>query len=68
MAVNQNVYTINFCSVCYLAGEFARMLIKKFRAEQEAKNGVKEGARKQDERNILCVQIAGLCHNLGMCN
>ena len=43
--------------MCYLAGEFASMLIKKLRK--------REGIQKEDEVHILCIQIAGLCHDLG---
>ena len=40
------------CRVSYLAGEFARML------QQQPGLDI-------DEVDILCVEIAGLCHDLG---
>ena len=41
-------------SVCYLAGEFARMLQRK-QPELEI-----------TDKDVLCVEIAGLIHDLGM--
>ena len=65
---------IHAIRVCYLAGEFARMLIKKFREEQgtcaeeqsaeERRQSIEE-QQKIDNINILCIEIAGLCHDLG---
>lgn len=49
--------------VCYLAGEFARMLIKKLRKGQSVEEQHKN--EKEDKINILCIEIAGLCHDLG---
>ena len=51
--------------VGYLAGEFAKQLIAKKR-ESESEYGADD--RKRDEKNILCIQVAGLCHDLGMYN
>ena len=104
---------IHAIRVCYLAGEFARMLIKKFREEQgtcseeqsaeeqsaeeqsadqsteeqsaeeqsaEEQSAEEQSAEEQsaeerrqsieeqqkiDNINILCIEIAGLCHDLG---
>ena len=41
-------------SVCYLAGEFARML------------QTKQPELKITDKDVLCVEIAGLIHDLGM--
>ena len=41
------------CRVCYIAGEFARCLQRK-QPELEI-----------TDKDVLCVQIAGLCHDLG---
>ena len=41
------------CRVCYLAGQLATAL-KKRQKELEI-----------DKKDILCVEIAGLCHDLG---
>ena len=41
------------CSVCYIAGEFARCLQRK-QPELEI-----------TDKDVLCIQIAGLCHDLG---
>ena len=49
--------------VCYLAGEFARMLIKKLREEQSTEEQRKY--EESDKIDILCIEIAGLCHDLG---
>uniref|UniRef100_A0A7N5ZQM4 HD/PDEase domain-containing protein n=1 Tax=Anabas testudineus TaxID=64144 RepID=A0A7N5ZQM4_ANATE len=45
--------------VAYLAGELAQAL--KTKHDEEGENLI-------DEKDILCVQIAGLCHDLGECN
>ena len=42
-----------------MAGKFARMLIRKLREECD------EELSKEDKINILCIEIAGLCHDLG---
>ena len=49
-----------------MAGEFARMLITKLR-ERDLKQDEKKLVvlTEEDEKNILCIQIAGLCHDLG---
>lgn len=47
----------SFTSVCYLAGEFLRTL-------RDNHNG-KEKDLEITDKDILCVQIAGLCHDLG---
>ena len=52
-----------FYRVSYLAGEFARILIRKLREDQSKVEPWKFD--KDDEMNILCVEIAGLCHDLG---
>ena len=49
--------------VCYLAGKFACMLIKKLREEQSTKEQRKY--EESDKIDILCIEIAGLCHDLG---
>ena len=49
--------------VCYLAGKFARMLIRKLREEQSAEERHKHET--SDKIDILCIEIAGLCHDLG---
>ena len=41
-------------SVCYLAGEFARML------------QTKQPELRITDKDVLCVEIAGLIHDLGM--
>lgn len=46
-------YNISFISVCYLAGEF----IEHFRETQPELD--------ISEQDILCVKIAGLCHDMG---
>ena len=52
--------------VCYLAGEFATMLIKKLREGEKFESAEKQVEKEEeDKRNILCIQIAGLCHDLG---
>jgi HD superfamily phosphohydrolase len=42
--------------VCYLAGEFLKALLN---------NNYESGQLDINEKDILCVQIAGLCHDLG---
>ena len=50
--------------VCYLAGKSARMLIKKLREEQSTEEQRKH--QESDKIDILCIEIAGLCHDLGI--
>ena len=46
-----------------MAGEFARMLIKRLREEQSTEEQRKY--EESDKIDILCIEIAGLCHDLG---
>lgn len=54
-------------SVCYLAGEFAYSLKRKI--EEDMKNVPEEEKHlwRFTEEEVLCIQIAGLCHDLGIC-
>ena len=45
-------------SVAYLAGEYARMLQRRYAGDKKFKI---------IDDDILCVEIAGLCHDLGKC-
>lgn len=57
--------SIPYYRVCYLAGEFARSLKQKM--EEDVKNIPDEEKHLWvfTEEEILCTQIAGLCHDLG---
>ena len=82
--MSERIIFIEWFSVCYLAGEYARILIEKYRMDEEKskkkQDEVREGddvkrklkeledfklKREEDRVNILCIQIAGLCHDLG---
>jgi len=47
--------SIMLCRTCHLAGKFIRRL----------KAQDKENAHNITDEDILCVEIAGLCHDLG---
>ena len=49
------------CRVSYLAGELLKYLV------ENAKECRREDPPKITELDVLCVQIAGLCRNLGKC-
>ena len=55
--------------VCYLAGEFARHLQIQLLRDSESKVVKDEPDWKSlcvfEDNEVLCVQIAGLCHDLG---
>ena len=46
--------SVCFTRVAYLAGK----LVEKIRAKQDSSLGI-------TDRDVLCVKIAGLCHDLG---
>ena len=48
------------CRVCYLAGQLAKELRTKLAKElKKPENDI------VTDKDILCVQIAGLCHDIG---
>ena len=57
-----------FCiySVAYIAGEFGNHLKKQFEAEIKYKKLSEKDPRAVSEEEVLCLQIAGLCHDLGI--
>ena len=65
---DNNVYT-KLSRVCYLAGEFAKSLKEKI--EEDSKT-VKSDQEKKlwtfTDEELICVQVAGLCHDLGVYN
>ena len=53
-------------SVSYVAGRFARSLQQQLQKDKEkAKEDYKSMYRFDDEE-VLCAEIAGLCHDLGI--
>ena len=62
MLHDKGITNVCYDRVGYLAGEFARKLITKMRESEKLTDEI----RKEDETNILCIQVAGLCHDLGM--
>ena len=52
--------------VCHIAGEFGRFLMSQ---NKEAKEKWPKDTESTNitEKEILCLQIAGLCHDLGNC-
>ena len=62
------LYVIHDISVCHLAGVFARSLKEKLEKDAQIIPIHETQERKQyrfEEEEVLCVQIAGLCHDLG---
>ena len=55
------------CSVCYIAGEFGLFLKHQFEEEVKYNNLGRDSPRAVSEEEVLCLQIAGLCHDLGIC-
>ena len=52
-----------FVSVCHLAGEFVKHLRQ---PSQDAKTNIALDLITPEEEK--CIRIAGLCHDLGMCD
>ena len=51
--------------MCYLAGEFAKSLKEKIEKDKKnAQADIMEWEFKDEE--IICAQVAGLCHDLGI--
>ena len=58
---------MSFYRVCHLAGKLAQHLQK--RIENDRKDPVLKVKLKDcvmDNNDLLCIEIAGLCHDLGM--
>ena len=53
--------------VCYLAGEMVEMLKCQLHDEHE-KKGLHSDIVPITDQDVLCVKIAGLCHDLGKIN
>lgn len=54
------------CSAAYLAGRLGKVLQEKQQKDLEKEPYLREKQEIQDQ-DILCVQIAALCYNLGEC-
>ena len=65
------IIIFNYFSVCFLAGQFVRELKK--RLDQELDERLKDNEFDENinekcritSKDILCVELAGLCHDLG---
>lgn len=57
-------YACMICSVFHLAGEFARHLQRQAKSDFPNKMEGNKFALFTDEE-VMCVEIAGLCHDLG---
>ena len=56
--------------MCYLAGEFAKSLKEKVEEDSKIAKPDSEDEKKLwtfTDEEITCVQVAGLCHDLGAC-
>lgn len=53
-------YYLKLFSVCHLAGEF----VKSLKHDQQFDKCLKD-EQKINDKDVLCIQIAGLCHDLG---
>ena len=51
-------------SVCHIAGEFGHFLKNQLEEAKRMKKWPHESLT-LDEEEVLCLQIAGLCHDLG---
>ena len=60
LCFNLLIIILNSFSVCHLAGEFAKSLQYYQQFDKYLKN-----EHKIIEQDVLCIQIAGLCHDLG---
>ena len=66
-----SISIIKFCvhSVSYIAGEFGNHLKRQFEAEikyqYKKDHPDPDPARAVSEEEVLCLQVAGLCHDLG---
>ena len=54
------MYKIIICSVFYLAGEFAVHLQKQLKLDFPTRQDL------FSDGEIICIEIAGLCHDLGI--
>lgn len=61
--MHNNYYT-HVCRVYHLAGEFAKHLQEQMKIDKCAGAGEEE-LWKFTEQEVLCAEIAGLCHDLG---
>ena len=63
--------------MCHIAGEFARFLKNQLEEEDmyggsksakgaKTENGSDDNQRFITDKEVLCLQIAGLCHDLGL--
>ena len=57
-------------SVCYIAGEFAHFLKHQLEEEHNYSGSESTGDGQMEcsisKEEVLCLQIAGLCHDLGI--
>lgn len=64
-----NMLCVHFehaCRVCYLAGEFARSLKANIEADRpEPATEDENKLWKFSDEEVICAEIAGLCHDLG---
>ena len=58
------MHTKQIYRVCYLSGEMVEMLKRQLHHEYE-KQGLHSDIVPITEQDVLCVKIAGLCHDLG---
>ena len=59
----------NYYSVSYVAGKFARSLKQQLEKDSYKDSEIKEEHRdmyKFDNKEVVCAEIAGLCHDLGV--
>ena len=60
------LYTIHYNSVAYVARRFAQSLQQQLKKDRERAKEDDKSMYEFDDKEVLCAEIAGLCHDLGI--
>jgi dGTP triphosphohydrolase len=61
-----NSVIILYCRVAYVARRFAQSLQQQLKKDRERAPGDDKSMYEFDDKEVLCAEIAGLCHDLGI--